>query len=80
MSSFYRKGKTACFKILRGSFKFQSTFATLGNDLNIPGAELLTKLEEFVCHICGMRRKDVKFGLRNITANIRMETKLLITF
>ena len=80
MSSFYRKGKTACFKILQGSFKFQSTFATLGNDLNIPGGDLLTKLEEFVCHICEMRRKDVKFGLCNITANIRMETKLLITF
>ena len=78
MSSFYRKGKIACFKILRGSFKFQSTFATLGNDLNISGGDLLTKLEEFVCHICEMRRKDVKFGLCNITANIRMETKLLI--
>ena len=57
MSSFYSKGK-----ILQGSSTFQITFATLGNDLNISD-DLLTKLEEFVCHICGMRRKDVKFGL-----------------
>ena len=35
ISSFYRKGKTACFKILQGSSKFQSTFATLGNDWNL---------------------------------------------
>ena len=38
------KGKAACFKILQGSSKFQSTFATLGNDLNIFD-DLLTKLE-----------------------------------
>ena len=33
ISSFYRKGKAACFKILQGSFKFQSMFATLENKL-----------------------------------------------
>ena len=58
ISSFYRKGNTACFKILQGSSKFQSTFAALGNDLNISD-DLLTKLREFVCHICGMRKEDV---------------------
>ena len=47
ISSFYRKGKATCFKILQGSSKFQSTFLTLGNDLNIFD-DLLTKLEEFV--------------------------------
>ena len=47
ISSFYRKGKAACFKILKGNSKFQSTFAALGNDLNIFD-NLLTKLEEFV--------------------------------
>ena len=57
VSSFCRKEKAACFKILQGSSKFQSTFATLGNDLNISD-DLLTKLEGFVCHICGMRKKD----------------------
>ena len=80
ISSFYRKGKAACFKILQGSSKFQSTFATLGNDLNISD-NLLTKLEEFVCHFCGMRKKDVnevRFVKYSIIANIRMETKLLI--
>ena len=58
ISSFYRKGKATCFKILQGSPKFQSTFATLGNDLNISD-DLLTKLEGFICHICNMRKKDV---------------------
>ena len=58
ISSFYRKAKAACFKILQGSSKFQSTFATLGNDWN-KSDDLLTKLEEFVCHICSMRKKDV---------------------
>ena len=52
ISSFYRKGKAACFKILQGSSKFQSTLVTLVNDLNISD-DLLTKLEEFVYHICG---------------------------
>ena len=33
ISSFYGKGKAACFEILQGSSKFQSTFATLGNDI-----------------------------------------------
>ena len=50
--------KAAYFKILQGSSKFQSTFATLGNDLN-KSDDLLTKLEEFVCHIWGMRKEDV---------------------
>ena len=52
ISSFYRKGKAACFKILQSSSKFQSTLVTLVNDLNISD-DLLTKLEEFVYHICG---------------------------
>ena len=58
MSSFYREGKTAYFKTLQGSCKFQSTFATSGNYLNVSD-DLLTKLEEFVCHICGMHKENV---------------------
>ena len=46
------------------SFKFQSTFAPLGNDLNISD-DLLTKLEEFVCHICCMLKKYVNEFLFN---------------
>ena len=65
ISSFNRKGKAACFKILQSSSKFQSTLVTLVNDLNISD-DLLTKLE------------DVKFGLWKITANIRIKPKLLI--
>ena len=53
INSFYRKGK---FKTLQGSSKFQYRFATFINDLNISD-------EELVCHICGMQKKDVKFGL-----------------
>ena len=55
--SFYRKGKAAYFKI-QGSSGFQSMFAKLGTECNISDA-LLTKLEEFVRHIYGMRKKDV---------------------
>ena len=55
ISSFYRERKTAYFKTLQGSSKFQSTFATSGNYLNVSD-DLLTKLEGFVCHICGMRK------------------------
>ena len=32
ISTFCGKGTAACFEILQGSSKFQSTFATLGND------------------------------------------------
>ena len=56
--SFYRKGKVACFKILQGSSKFQSMFEKLGNKLELSD-DLLRKLEEFICHICVMREKDV---------------------
>ena len=30
--AFTGKGNAACFKVLQGSFKFQSTFSALGND------------------------------------------------
>ena len=53
ISSFCRKGKAACFKILQGSSKFQNTFAIFGNGWNVSD-ELLTKLGEFVCHIYSM--------------------------
>ena len=52
------KRKNKCFKLLQGISKFQSTFATLRNDWNISDG-LLTKLEEFVCRIYGMRKKDM---------------------
>ena len=61
MSSFYRKGKVAHFKLLQGSSKFQSTFATPEIDLNISD-NLLTKLGEPVGHICGMRKENVNEG------------------
>ena len=57
ISSFYRKGKAAYYKI-HGSSEFQSMFAKLGTECNISDA-LLTKLEEFVRRIYGMRKKDV---------------------
>ena len=42
----------------------QSMFVTLENDLNISD-DILTKLEEFVCNICSMRKENVneiRFG------------------
>ena len=32
-------------------------------DMSDMSDDLLTKLEEFVCHICRMQRKDRNFGL-----------------
>ena len=50
ISSFHRTGKAACFKIFQGSPKFQSKLTGISDDL-------LTKLDEFVCHIYSMRKK-----------------------
>ena len=51
--------KAAYFKILQLSSKFQSTFATLGNDRNMNiSDDHLTKVEEFVCQIyCRQKKK-----------------------
>ena len=59
--------------MLKGSSKFQSTFATLRNDWNI-SADLLTHLEELSVTSAVCEKKVwMNCGLWNITANIRIK-------
>ena len=58
ISSFFRKGKAACFKILKGNSKFQKMFAELGENWNISD-DLYKKLEEYVCQLYGVRKANV---------------------
>ena len=58
VSSFFRKGKDTCFKVLEKSSKFQRAFSRLGEDWQLSD-ELFSKVEEFVCYLYGSRLKDI---------------------
>ena len=48
ISSFFRKGKPACWKILEKDAKFVDAFCSLGLSLEL-GQEVFKVPEEFVC-------------------------------
>ena len=71
-----QKKKGSTLQNIPGHFQIQSTFARLANAWNI--CDLLTKPEELVIisTVCKKDMNEVRFV--NITANIKMKTKLLI--
>ena len=58
ISSFFRKGKPACWKILEKDAKFVDAFCSLGLSLELD-QEVLKALEEFVCLLYGSQGKSV---------------------
>ena len=74
VSSFFRKGKKACWKIMVGNAKFEQAFCNVGTNWNV--TEQLSILEEFVCHMYGYKENKInnvrtkmfkkKYAQRNI--------------
>ena len=58
VSSFYRKGKAACWKILEKNPKFLKAFQDLGSNWELTD-ETFELLEEYICVLYGSRKKDV---------------------
>ena len=58
VSSFFRKGKDLCWRLLEKQSKFQNAFATLGSSWHLSD-ETWTSLEEYVCCLYGVRGKNV---------------------
>ncbi|KAG1673321.1 Multidrug resistance-associated protein 4 [Nymphon striatum] len=63
-SSFFRKGKAACWKVLEKDEKFVSTFTALGSDWNL-AETVIEDLEEFVCLLYGRRQKEHGWTINN---------------
>ena len=58
VSTFFRKGKEKCWKVMRRSRKFEDTFGKLGKERELTN-ELCSHLEEFICTLYGYREKNV---------------------
>ena len=58
--SFFRKGKTACWKIVEENSKFVEVFASLGCSWNFQD-NVFNGLEEYVCYLYGFRKKDINY-------------------
>ena len=55
ISAFFRKGKAACWNILRDNSRFWNVFREVGTEW-LPSESLSKQLEEFVCLLFGSRR------------------------
>ena len=58
VSSFFRKGKETCFKVLEANPKFRSAFAHLGALWNMED-RLISNLEEYVCKLYGFSSTSI---------------------
>ena len=66
ISSFLRKGKVTCWKVLEKNPHLFDSFALLGTQLEV-GDALLDSISEFVCRLYGEKKtKDVNQARRNI--------------
>ena len=57
VSSFFRKGKSTCYKVMKGNNEFREAFASLGDNWNIT-EETSAELEKFVCKLYGYNERD----------------------
>eukprot|EP00794_Sanderia_malayensis_P014842 gene14842-biopygen11931 len=58
VSSFFRKGKAACWKVVNNNEKCVATFNSLGSSWNIT-EETMNGIEEYVCLLYGFRQRNV---------------------
>ena len=58
VSTFFRKGKATCFKVIKPNTLFNEAFTSLGNNWSI-NEETSLKLENSVCRLYGHNEKDV---------------------
>ena len=57
-ASFFRKGKCTCWKLMTEYNRFQKCFASMGEKW-IPSENVLSVLEEYVCHLYNHRNMSV---------------------
>ena len=57
-SSFFRKGKEKCWKVMRKSWKFEGTFEKLDKKWELTD-ELFSHLEELLCTLYSYKEKNV---------------------
>ena len=57
-SSFFRRGKDKCWKVMTKFSKFEKVFAKLGTMSMLPLDDFCV-LEEFVCNLYGFKEKDI---------------------
>ena len=58
VSSFFRKGKQACWKVFVSDFIFQTFLSALGACGEL-SQEISDRMEEFVCRLYGLREKGI---------------------
>ena len=58
VSSFFRKGKSECWKVVQKNNRFVNTFSLLGQVWELD-EQIFVNLEEYVCHLYGYRQKNV---------------------
>jgi hypothetical protein len=58
ISSFFRKGKSVCWKIIKQHVKFETVFKLLGRSWEL-SEETFAMLEEFTCCLYGYKQKNV---------------------
>ena len=77
VSSFFRKGKDSCMRVLEKSSRFQRTFSRLGDEWELSD-QLVSELEEYVCYLYGSRSKDINLVQYNIyTKKYTNENKII---
>ena len=55
VSSFFRRGKNTCFKLLEGSSRFKEAFSQLGSSWDLPD-HVHEQLQSFVVRLYGIRK------------------------
>ena len=58
VSSFFRKGKSECWKVVQKNNRFVNTFSLLWQVWELD-EQIFVSLEEYVCHLYGYRQKNV---------------------
>ena len=58
ISSFFRKGKSVCWKVMKQSVRFETAFTLLGTSWDLT-EDVFGLLEEFICYLYGYKQKNV---------------------
>ena len=59
VSSFFRKGKTTCFNVMKENSEFFDAFAALGESWCL-SEDIAIQLENFVCKLYGYKESNIR--------------------
>ena len=71
VSSFFRKGKGICWKVLQKFSKFENAFSVIGNAIELKN-DLFKKVGEYVCYLYGYRESSVNVVRHKIFQKIQV--------